>query len=184
MVELSYWPASHCEALREFLIEGMTYRDAVHALNARFGTVYTRSAALGRGRRMGLSGVEPQESRPEPEEEPLRQVVRPRSDDFFLLKLLRSRPALSWHSGAPLRCVELIPRQLELAELEAGDCRYPYGGEEEGEAITFCGHRRKRGSSYCAPHFYLTRNPELPTERPPSATRRRLALGVESGGSE
>lgn len=32
-----------------------------------------------------------------------------------------------------------------------------YGGDKEDEAITFCGHPRLAGSSYCAPHFYLMR---------------------------
>ena len=51
---------------------------------------------------------------------------------------------------------------LSLIELEHGDCRYPYGGDEEGEAITFCGHPRRPGSSYCGPHFQLSRNPVEP----------------------
>ena len=50
-------------------------------------------------------------------------------------------------------------------ELERGDCRYPYGGDEEGEAITFCGHPRRKGSSYCTPHFHLTRGPGTAAER-------------------
>ena len=45
------------------------------------------------------------------------------------------------------------------SNLERGDCRYPYGGDEEGEAITFCGHPCRPGSSYCTPHFHLSRNP-------------------------
>ncbi len=42
---------------------------------------------------------------------------------------------------------------LSLIDLEAGDCRYPYGGDEEGEAITFCGHPQREGSSYCVAAF-------------------------------
>ena len=61
-----------------------------------------------------------------------------------------------------LRCVGIEPRHLSLTELERGDCRYPYGGDEEGEAITFCGHPRRAGSSYCSPHFHLSRNPVEP----------------------
>jgi GcrA cell cycle regulator len=44
-------------------------------------------------------------------------------------------------------------------ELEAGDCRYPYGGDADGEAITFCGHPKREDSSYCTAHFHLTRGP-------------------------
>ena len=183
-MELSYWPPSHCDALREFLTRGMTYRDAVQALNARFGTDYSRSAALGRARRMGLPAIERQEAPRGVEQGPSRQVVGPRSDDFFLLKLLRSRPSLARHPRVQLRCVEITPRQLELAELEEDDCRYPYGGEEEGQVITFCGHPSKEGSSYCAPHFYLTRNPELPTQGPSRITRLRLIERAELRGTE
>jgi GcrA cell cycle regulator len=59
-----------------------------------------------------------------------------------------------------LRCVEIVPRHLSLVELESGDCRYPYGGDGEDEPITFCGHPRRPDSSYCAPHFDLSRDPE------------------------
>jgi GcrA cell cycle regulator len=64
-----------------------------------------------------------------------------------------------------LRCVETEPLHLSLIELERGNCRYPYGGDEEGEAITFCGHPRRPGSSYCTPHFHLSRGPGTPSER-------------------
>jgi GcrA cell cycle regulator len=58
-----------------------------------------------------------------------------------------------------LRCVE-----ISLLDLGWGDCRYPYGGDEQGEAVSFCGHPRRPGSSYCTPHFHLSRNPALPSE--------------------
>jgi GcrA cell cycle regulator len=58
-----------------------------------------------------------------------------------------------------LRCADVDPRHLSLLDLEVSDCRYPYGGDEDGEAITFCGHPRRQGSSYCTAHFHLTRGP-------------------------
>jgi GcrA cell cycle regulator len=79
---------------------------------------------------------------------------------------------------APLRCVEIVPRHLSLVELEFRDCRYPYGGDAEGEAITFCGHRRRLGSSYCAPHLYLTREPAATSERAVSSAVLRLVKTV------
>jgi hypothetical protein len=59
----------------------------------------------------------------------------------------------------------VLPGRLHFSGLECGDCRYPYGGDEEGEAVTFCGHPRRPGSSYCAPHFHLSRDPIVPAER-------------------
>ena len=77
-----------------------------------------------------------------------------------------------------LRCVRIEPRHLSLIELERGDCRYPYGGDEEGEAITFCGHPRRPGSSYCTPHFHLSRDPIVPAERKVSIVSLRLVEGA------
>ena len=76
-----------------------------------------------------------------------------------------SPPALERAEAVKLRCVGITPRLLSLVELEANDCRYPYGGDKEGEAITFCGHPRLAGSSYCAPHFHLTRGTGTQSER-------------------
>jgi GcrA cell cycle regulator len=64
--------------------------------------------------------------------------------------------ALAHAEPVKLRCVGIRPRLISLVELEPGDCRYPYGGDKEGEKIAFCGHARQPGSSYCAPHFGLT----------------------------
>ena len=74
-----------------------------------------------------------------------------------------------------MRCVEVEPRHLSLIDPTRGDCRYPYGGgDEEGEAITFCGQPRRRGSSYCKPHFNLSRNPVEPEESDVSASWLRI----------
>ncbi len=177
-VESVCWPPSHCEALREFLTRGMSHRDAAHAVNARFGTGYSRSAALGRARRMGLAEIGRSESRPGTVEAQSQRPVMSRSDEAVLLKLLRSRPAFPQCGGFKPRCAEVAPRHVELTELDAGDCRYPYGGDEEGETITFCGRPCRKGSSYCAPHFRLTRNPDVPTDRASDVTPPGLIAAV------
>ena len=83
-------------------------------------------------------------------------------------------PVLERAERVKLRCVRIDPRHLSLIDLEPGDCRYPYGGEEDGEAITFCGHPRRTGSSYCAPHFHLTRGPGTASERAAGTVSLRL----------
>jgi GcrA cell cycle regulator len=177
-VEPASWPPSHCEALKEYVAKGMSYTDATNALNARFGTAYSRSAALGRARRMRLGQPRRPDLTSKTIEAQSQRVGRPRTDDFALLKLLRCPPVFSRLKGTQLRCVEVAPRHLELIELEKNNCRYPYGGGEEGEAITFCGHPRRKGSSYCTPHFHLTRNPDVPTERATSVAPLRLVAAV------
>jgi len=43
-------------------------------------------------------------------------------------------PVFESMGPAKFRCVQIDPRHLPLVDLEPGDCRYPYGGdEEEGE---------------------------------------------------
>lgn len=71
-----------------------------------------------------------------------------------------------------LRCVEITPRHLTLLDLEPEDCRFPYGGD--GQPTTFCAHPRKAGSSYCTPHFALTRGEGTPGERAAHKVSRRM----------
>jgi GcrA cell cycle regulator len=73
-----------------------------------------------------------------------------------------------------LRCVDVEPRHLSLLELAVGDCRYPYGGDAEGEAITFCGHPKREDSSYCPAHFHLTQGSGAMTARALGAALLRI----------
>ena len=127
------WAPEHSDALRQHLARGLSFSETAKAINSKFNTSYSRNAALGRARRMGLTG-----------------------DD-------RPKPSLSAKPASP-----------QSIELEHGDCRYPYGGDEEGEAITFCGHPRRPGSSYCTPHFHLSREPVEPPERVVSTASLRV----------
>ena len=53
-MELSNWAPEHSDALREFIAKGLSFSQAAQAINSRFNTSYTRSAALGRARRLRL----------------------------------------------------------------------------------------------------------------------------------
>jgi GcrA cell cycle regulator len=158
------WPSEHSEALREYLARDMSFSEAARALNAKFGTAYSRSAAIGRAKRMGFAGPDrldnlskavPTTRSPHLERPRERHVPEP----------LQRIPVFERVKMEELRCVEIDPRHLCLLDLERGDCRYPYGGDGEGEAITFCGHQRRPGSSYCGPHFHLTRGLGTASER-------------------
>jgi GcrA cell cycle regulator len=151
----------------------MSYSEIADAINAKFSTGYSRNAAIGRARRTGLVGPDRPANLPGPQP----KASAPR------LRRLRVRRAAEPGSPAPvlvsaerveLRCIQIVPRHLSLIDLEAGDCRYPYGGDEEGEAITFCGHPQREGSSYCAGHFHLTRGPGTASGRAAGPVSLRL----------
>ncbi|MEH2526258.1 MULTISPECIES: GcrA family cell cycle regulator [unclassified Bradyrhizobium] len=159
-MELSNWAPEHSDALREFVAKGLSYSEAAQAINSRFNTSYSRSAALGRARRLGLTADDRRKPSMPTEPAELREIGEARVSAF-------SASALPWPTApvfkeirpVKLRCAAIEPRHLSLIELERGDCRYPYGGDQESEAITFCGHPRRPSSSYCTPHFHLSRNP-------------------------
>jgi GcrA cell cycle regulator len=158
------WAPEHCAALREYLAKGMSYSKAAGAINAKFGTGYTRSAAIGRGKRMGLAGPKKRaDSRRVPHRAGTLRLGRSRKRRAA--EPVQRKPVLERAEPAKLRCVGITPRLLSLVDLERGDCRFPYGGDKDGEAITFCGHPRREGSSYCTPHFHLTRGVGTASER-------------------
>jgi GcrA cell cycle regulator len=164
-MEPSNWASAHCDALRDYFLKGMSYAEIGREINVRFGTTYTRNAVIGRAKRMGL--VLPERVKSPPIVPPLpngscslRQHRRasPKPGQLPKSALKRAEPV-------KLRCVGIQPRLISLLELAPGDCRYPYGGDKDGEEISFCGHPRRPGSSYCAPHFHLTRGPGTASER-------------------
>ena len=167
------WAPEHCEALRENLAKGMSYSEIAEAVNAKFNTAYSRNATIGRARRMGLAGAARAGD---------SSGLPPKVRQFSSRKMRERYASLSgWvvpvferEETVKLRCVEANPRHLTLPELEPGDCRYPYGGDEDGEAITFCGQPCAADSSYCAPHFHLTRGPGTASERAAGTVSLRL----------
>jgi GcrA cell cycle regulator len=179
------WPPEHCEALRQYCAKGMSFSEAAAAINAEFKTAYSRNAAIGRAKRMGLASPGRRSDEPKhlSEQRSKRGTKSPLSAEAPRLRKLPERyaavymrpmPIFEVTETAKLRCVEVDPRHLSLADLEPGDCRYPYGGDVDGEAITFCGHPQRLGSSYCAPHFHLTRGPGTISERAAGTVSLRL----------
>lgn len=165
------WPPEHSAALREHVTRGMSYAEAVAAINHRFGTAYTRHAAIGRGKRMKLAAPPRLERGPGlvPRSQRLPKAKSGKKPGASPVgRAAESRPAPPIAERAPpkLRCVGISPRLVSLIDLEPGQCHYPYGGDREGEAITFCGHPCLRGEVYCAPHFHLTRFPADQADRP------------------
>jgi GcrA cell cycle regulator len=169
------WTPEHSQALRDHVARGLSFARAAAEINARFGTAYTRNAAIGRGKRMGLIGAARRGDRPEPTKarrpakaRKCRDAESPRSEPQpETVPVVAAAPVM-------LRCVGMSPRLISLVELEPCDCRYPYGGDKDDEPIAFCGHPRRKGSSYCAPHFRLTRGVDTAAERAAGPVMLRL----------
>jgi len=174
------WANEHLDALREYLAKGMSYSETAKAINARFKTAYSRSAAIGRARRMGVASpglakdlpVDLPKHRRGPPQVSLPQPAKSR--ERHVPEFIRRMPIFARTQTVKLRCVEVDPRRIALTALRIEDCRYPYGGDKEGESITFCGHPRRQGSSYCTPHFHLTRGPGTASERSAGTVLLRL----------
>jgi GcrA cell cycle regulator len=170
------WTPEHSEALRQYVARGMSYSAISAALNSKFKTSYSRNATIGRARRMGLSNSS------EREDPPCVWPRRPYLSEGSSLHQSRERyapepPRPAAHERAEarkLRCVAVVPRYMPLVDLKTGDCRYPYGGDSDGEPITFCGHPRQEGSSYCTPHFHLTAGAGARLERPAATASLRV----------
>jgi GcrA cell cycle regulator len=177
----SNWAPAHSKALREYYARGMSHSAIARSINAEFKTSYTRNAVLGRATRMGLAVVDqPRDGTKSPSitETPRLQRIRERANP----RPWRLPPVLEATETTPLRCADVVPRRLSLVDLERGDCRYPYGGggDADGEAITFCGHPRQPGSSYCAAHFEFSIGPGTASERSAGAVLLHIVKRLEA----
>jgi GcrA cell cycle regulator len=171
------WTSEQSEALRQYLARGMSYSAISAAINSKFKTSYSRNATIGRAKRMGLSN--PVRPRDPPFHWPRRPYLSKgsrlqRSPERHAPEAARPIAASKRAEAPKLRCVAIVPRHLSLIDLETGDCRYPYGGDADGEPITFCAHPRQEGSSYCTPHFHLTLGPGAQLERSAATTSLRV----------
>jgi GcrA cell cycle regulator len=160
------WTPEHSQALREHVMRGISFARAAAEINARFGIAYTRNAAIGRGKRIGLVGPVRRDDRPTAAKPSAPRKVKSRESQAAKPR----RPEPDTVPAAPaasvqLRCVGMPPRLISFVELEPGDCRYPYGGDKDDEPIAFCSHPRRAGSCYCTPHFHLTRGVGTAAER-------------------
>jgi GcrA cell cycle regulator len=159
------WAPEHCKALQDYLALGMSFAEIAREINARFGTAYSRNAAIGRSKRMKLTAPKRPAKPPKPRPQ-TRAEIAPKSRESCVAGPVWEATACPVRAEpVKLRCVGVSPRLVSLIELGASDCRYPYGGDKENEPIAFCGHPKLAGSSYCGPHFHLTRGPGTQAER-------------------
>ncbi|WP_061027913.1 GcrA family cell cycle regulator [Bradyrhizobium sp. CCH5-F6] len=165
-MEPGHWPSEHSDALRDYFLKGMSYAEIGRQINARFGTAYTRNAVVGRAKRLGLVVPEWMASPALAPSLPAEAGLLSRRRAALPYLSVPPKSAMKPAAQVKLRCVGVQPRLVQLVELEPADCRYPYGGDKDGEEIAFCGHPRQPGSSYCPPHARLARRSGAVSARP------------------
>jgi GcrA cell cycle regulator len=148
----TWWSDDHCNELTGLLATGMIYREIARTINEKFGTNFSKNSVVGKVTRLGLTPP------PKPKAPPYvrKPKARARRDILCIVSANSNSNAMRVVRSvileqAKLRCVEIVPRHLSLIDLEPGDCRYPYGDD----IVTFCGHPKQDGSSYCTPHHVL-----------------------------
>lgn len=169
----SRWTDVRSEQLKTLYAQGLSGAKIAAEMDCGF----TRNAIIGRIHRLGLELRGGQPKRLKMEKAPRIQKSRQRYSP-------ESRRVLTIFESAEiikLRCVEIVSRGLSLMDLEPSDCRYPFGGDD-GNSITFCGHPQLKGSSYCAPHFALTRDKPRAEVSEGERQRRRLHF-IKLGGN-
>lgn len=152
MSRQSWWDEdeSRERRLREMVAEGLSFSAIARAL----GT--TRSAAIGKANRVGLSArarSTPNVSRAE------RRQARDRAHDILKAPMIEPMPAFasSWRSTPrPVKpYVEPdsgeVPLVTSIGDLEDHHCRWPIG-DPRSESFGYCGHRKVRGMPYCEAH--------------------------------
>ncbi len=167
------WLPEHDNALRRLLEARLSFTQAAAAINAEFGTGYSRNACIGRSNRIGLKSLCPKfggERRPRSRkgeataagivERTQRRKAAPAPQQFVC------EPATG------LSVADVVPLHVSLIDLQPGQCRWPYG---DGP-FTFCGCEQFDGSSYCEPHSALSTRPAehyrpFGKKAPPTAVR-------------
>ena len=150
----STWVEAHSVALRAYLDKGLSFAEIARALNQQFGTIYTRNAAIGRARRMGLSVPLPPPSDSvmgSPKRPDARRICQSRTR-----KLNHVPPKPSTSKPSKLKPSTLKTCTFERAEALQLRCvamtpRHLFAGRSRGERLPLSLWRRRRGR----PHHLL-----------------------------
>ena len=138
------WTLEQSDALTVLIENGDSYSVAAAKINIEFGTAYSRNAAIGRANRIGLAASKPAPKGRKPRSYRTRIVRANSNSNAMHVVTLTERTAYK------LRCVEIVPLNKTLMDLEKNDCRYIPGDDR-----LYCGHPAQEGSAYCTPHHFL-----------------------------
>lgn len=152
------WLDTHDDMLIAEIKAGASYSEAAAKVNKEFKTSFSRNAAVGRGKRLGLCIGEAKRL------EKLRTCMA-------AARAAPRKPGLKPRSLPPQRIVcqpvcpgAIPPRHIPFDQLSAMTCRWPYG-EGHASTFTYCGHVPSADSPYCLAHTIAAVGPGTETER-------------------
>jgi GcrA cell cycle regulator len=168
------WTAEQDELLKKLYEPNATGSLSASQIATEMDCGFTRNAIIGRIHRLGLAlrgqrKARPRQKRVQPQRKTTIRIVRANGNS----NALRSYEAAEIER-AELRCIEIEPRNLSMIDLGSGECAYPYG---DGP-FTFCGHPKADGSSYCFPHYALSRKQNRTIDEAVTEARRRRMRGI------
>ena len=155
------WTIEQQEMLVTLIGQGFSYSQSAKQINEKYGTNYSRNAAIGRANRIGLVA-------PEREKKPRTpRVYKPKTrsgEHHTITRIIRANGnsnamrivALTEAKEQRLRCVE-ISCTVPFADVTG--CRY---SDSADAPFLFCNGDVKDGSSWCVPHYHLVYTPAAP----------------------
>lgn len=170
------WPDDHIDTLKKLFAEGRSFGQIAKELNGLHRTVYSRSAVLGKARRLGLDRARGKASAPRLTGAAITKIriaraapkaihygvgkngVRPKPSrgetfvDQTTIPRLRASKTRVYDLGEPRPLVDPEPAGggVPLVGLKTRHCRWPLGVPGAAD-FGFCGAEMARGS-YCADH--------------------------------
>lgn len=143
----------HVEALEKHWAAGLTCSQISAELARDFGASYSRNAVIGKISRLGLVNPKAKGFKTGP----FKRKSKPRQARTRITRVNSNstvmRATSSPQTDLPtMRCVEVVPRNLTLMELDDTTCRYPYGDQAP---FLYCGHFVDGDGSWCLDHLAL-----------------------------
>lgn len=187
-----FWTTEREQAARTLFNLNASASEAAADLSIQFGLSVTRNAVIGLWYRRKWSAPNRQ-PRFRPSAVPRRASALAKRERVVIIvppthtteKVRIQRLIAASHNTmrviettqqtvAPLREVAVEPQNLDLLDLQHGQCRYPFGNGP----FRFCGHPVEPGRPYCVPHQALcttVRASATPDEMRSAAMKRRWA---------
>lgn len=166
-MQKTFWTSDQDAALKAYVNAGkLSFSGMAAAINGEFKTAYSRNAAIGRATRMGLTNPKKvRDPNAPPRKSHKKKSTANTGQHHVVTRIvsansfggLRVQQSIGTEEYK-LRCVEIAPLNLTLADLPDDGCHYIAGND-----LLYCGHPVMKGSSYCTPHHFLCWVPARPS---------------------